>query len=159
MSVERSYDRVHRKIVPTKNKKIRRVNLSDELIAALTELRRRRRAEYLKRGENEIPEIVFCNESGKRMDRINLVGRYFLKCLEKAGLKRRRFHNMRHTFASLLLTDGAPIAYVSEQLGHSSIELTVKKYGRLIPGANRKLVNGLPGRSFSNDSASAVVDS
>ena len=49
------------------------------------------------------------------------------------------------TFASLLLTDGAPIAYVSEQLGHSSIELTVKRYGHLIPGANRSFVNNLPG--------------
>ena len=47
--------------------------------------------------------------------------------------------------ASLLLTAGAPIAYVSEQMGHSSIELTVKRYGHLQPGANRKQINNLPG--------------
>jgi integrase len=45
----------------------------------------------------------------------------------------------------LLLTAGAPMAYVSEQMGHSSIELTVKRYGHLQPGANRKFVNNLPG--------------
>ena len=42
---------------------------------------------------------------------------------------------MRHTYSSLLLTDGAPIAYLSEQPGHSSIDLTVKRYGHLLPGA------------------------
>ena len=61
-------------------------------------------------------------------------------------MRRLRFHDLRHTYASLLLTDGAPIAYVSEQMGHSSIELTVKRYGHLIPGANRSFVNNLPGR-------------
>ncbi len=79
------------------------------------------------------------------MDRANLADRHFLRCLQEAGLKRRRYHDLRHTFASLLLTAGAPIAYVSEQMGHSSIELTVKRYGHLQPGANRKYVNNLPG--------------
>ena len=54
-------------------------------------------------------------------------------------------HDMRHTFASLLLTAGAPIAYVSEQLGHASIQLTVNLYGHLTPSANRHHVNNLPG--------------
>ena len=40
---------------------------------------------------------------------------------------------------------GAPIAYVSEQMGDSRIELTVRRYGHLQPGANRKFVNNLPG--------------
>lgn len=66
-------------------------------------------------------------------------------CLRDAGLKRRRYHDLRHTFASLLLTAAAPIAYVSEQMGHSSIELTVKRYGHLQPGANRGFINNLPG--------------
>jgi integrase len=80
----------------------------------------------------------------------NLVDRHFFRCLQAAGLKRRRYHDLRHTFASLLLTAGAPIAYVSEQMGHSSIELTVKRYGHLQPGANRGFINGLPGTKKSH---------
>ena len=45
----------------------------------------------------------------------------------------------------MLLTNGAPIAHVSEQMGYRSIELTVKRYGHLKPGKNRHFVNALPG--------------
>ncbi len=144
--VKRGIDRVHRIIVPTKNRKIRRVDLSDELLVELALLRKQRKEEWLLKGKNEIPEWVFCNQKGSWLDASNVVNRHFLKCLERAGLRRLRFHDLRHTYASLLLTDGAPIAYVSEQMGHSSIELTVKRYGHLIPGANRSFVNNLPGR-------------
>jgi integrase len=121
------------------------VDLSDELIAGLRELERNRKAECLAKGQNEIPEAVFCNEVGGRMDAANVSERHFHKCLKKAGVRRIRFHDLRHTFAGLLLSYGAPIAYVSEQLGHSSIEMTVKRYGKLLPGANRRFINTLPG--------------
>jgi integrase len=65
--------------------------------------------------------------------------------MEKAGLHRRRPFDLRHTFASLLLTAGAPIAYISEQMGHQNIQLTVKLYGHLQPGANRHWMDKLPG--------------
>jgi integrase len=50
---------------------------------------------------------------------------------------------MRHSYAGLLLTQGASIVYVKEQLGHSSIQMTVDTYGALIPSANRDEVNRL----------------
>ena len=50
----------------------------------------------------------------------------------------------RHTFASLLIQDGQPLAYIKDQLGHSRIKLTVDIYGHLEPGANREAVNRLP---------------
>jgi len=64
--------------------------------------------------------------------------------MEKAGLRRIRFHDLRHTFASLLIQNGESLAYVKDQLGHSSIRLTVDVYGHLVPGANRQAVNKLP---------------
>jgi integrase len=54
------------------------------------------------------------------------------------------FHGLRHTFASLLIQNGEPLAYVKDQLGHSSIKMTVDVYGHLVPGANRQEVNRLP---------------
>jgi len=53
------------------------------------------------------------------------------------------FHDLRHTFASLLIGRGESLAYVKEQLGHSSIQITVDLYGHLVPGANRSAVDRL----------------
>ncbi len=71
--------------------------------------------------------------------------RHLQKSLTKANLRQIRFHDLRHTFASLLIQNGESLAYVKEQLGHSSIKMTVDVYGHLVPGANRQAVNRLPG--------------
>jgi len=55
----------------------------------------------------------------------------------------RRIHDLRHTFASLLLQQGESIVYAKEQLGHASIQITVDTYGHPIPGANREAVDKL----------------
>jgi hypothetical protein len=52
-------------------------------------------------------------------------------------------HSLRHTFASLLLSDGVSPAYVQRMLGHSSIRLTVDLYGRWLPMTNRAAVDRL----------------
>ena len=52
-------------------------------------------------------------------------------------------HDLRHTFASLLLQQGESVVYVKEQLGHGSIQITVDTYGHLIPGANRAAIDRL----------------
>jgi integrase len=63
--------------------------------------------------------------------------------MEKAEVRHVRVHDARHTYASLMLRRGVPIAYVSNQLGHSSIQITVDLYGHFIPGADRHHVEGL----------------
>jgi integrase len=75
----------------------------------------------------------------------NVKNRYFPKTLERAKLRRIRFHDLRHTFASLLIQNGESLAYIKDQLGPSSIKMTVDVYGHLVPGANREAVNRLPG--------------
>ena len=61
----------------------------------------------------------------------------------KANVQQIRIHDMRHTFASLLLQQGESLHYVKEQLGHASIQTTVDVYGHLAPGSNRNAVNKL----------------
>jgi len=107
-------------------------------------LKKRRQAEYLAKGSNEIPQWIFCNGEGNPLDYYNLKHSHFEKCLEHAGIRRIRFHDLRHTYATLLLMQGESPVYVKEQLGHSSIKVTVDIYGRWIPGANRQTVNLLP---------------
>ncbi len=58
-------------------------------------------------------------------------------------MRHLRFHDLRHSFASYLIANGESLAYVKEQMGHASIQITVDTYGHLIPGANRQAVNRL----------------
>lgn len=61
-----------------------------------------------------------------------------------AGLKAYvRLHDLRHTFASLLIQNGESLAYVKEQMGHHSIKITVDTYGHLVPGGNKAAVDRL----------------
>ncbi|MCH8819199.1 MAG: site-specific integrase [Acidobacteria bacterium] len=89
-------------------------------------------------------DLVFPTGIGTAKRGRSLVTRSFRPLLEAAGLRRIRFHDLRHTFASLLLQNGESLPYVRDQLGHSSIKLTVDIYGHLEPGANREAVNRLP---------------
>ena len=73
----------------------------------------------------------------------NYIRRIFKRVLTKAGIREMRLHDIRHTYASLLLSKGESPVYVMEQLGHSSIKITVDIYGHLIPGSNRGAVNKL----------------
>jgi integrase len=67
--------------------------------------------------------------------------RFFNRLLTAAALRRVRFHDLRHSFASLLLQNGESLTYVKEQMGHSSVNVTVDIYGHLVPGGNRQAVD------------------
>jgi len=129
-----------------KSHKPRRVDLNWELRQALVELRDRRMLEAFGRGEEKIPALVFPSQTGGPLDSRNVYHRDFLPCLKAAGLRRVTFHALRHTFASLLIQAGASLAYVKEQLGHSSIQVTVDTYGHLLPGGNIRYVDSLTSR-------------
>ncbi len=63
-----------------------------------------------------------------------------------ARLRTRNPHDLRHTYATMLLMDHYSPAYVQKQLGHSSISITVDIYGHWIPGEGKKdLVKTLRG--------------
>jgi len=124
-----------------KSGKGRRVDMSDQLAAALTDHKRSVAAEAIKAGR-AFPEWVFPTIDGTALDAAN-VRRSLSLCLKKAGLRRIRFHDLRHSFASWLIGNGESLAYVRDQLGHHSVQITVDTYGHLIPGANRQAVNRL----------------
>jgi integrase len=128
----------------TKTKKIRNIDMSDVLQRELETLKKRRQEEYLAKGKNEIPEWVFLNGQEKPPEMGNFRNRVYLKACDEAKIRRRRLHDIRHTFASILLMNGESPAYVKEQLGHSSIKITVDFYGHFIKGSNRQAVNRLP---------------
>ena len=126
---------------PPKNGKVRRVDMSDQLVGTLRDLLRRRKKEALKSGLGGVVETIF-HRNGNPMEQ-NYIRRVFKRILAKAGLREIRFHDIRHSFASLLLSNGESPVYVKEQLGHHSIQMTVDIYGHLIPSSNRGAVNKL----------------
>jgi integrase len=101
----------------------------------------------------ERPTWVFPSLEGTPLDRAN-VEKAFKRALEAANLPLHFTPDrLRHTFASLLPADGVSPAYVQEQLGHSSIKLTVDTYGRWLrkkaPGAVDRLDEPSPTESGS----------
>ena len=78
-------------------------------------------------------ELVFPNRLGKPMDGTNLLHYHFFPLLKRAGLPRVRFHDMRHTAATLLLGRGVNPKIVSEMLGHASISITLDIYSHVLP--------------------------
>jgi integrase len=90
-----------------------------------------------------MPDWIFINSDGGPLEQHNFRNRVFWPLLAKGGLRRIRFHDLRHTFASLLLQQGESPQYVKEQMGHHSIQVTVDIYGHLIPGSNKQAVDRL----------------
>ena len=77
--------------------------------------------------------------------------------LKRAGVRYRKPHALRHTFASLLIAQGESLAYVRDQMGHQSIKITVDIYGHLVPGANKAAVDRLDDATGRNLYATAAV--
>jgi integrase len=92
-------------------------------------------------------EPVFCNDEGSPLNDDSLVKRQFLPALDRAGVKRIRFHDLRHTNVSLRIEQGQNNVYISKQIGHSSAKITLDVYSHLMKEVNteqaQKLDNAL----------------
>lgn len=90
-------------------------------------------------------DLVFASGVGTPYTASN-VRRAFRKLLVASGLPKIRFHDLRHTAASLMLNHGIPVLIVSKRLGHSKPSITIDVYGHLIPGKQEEaasLMNNL----------------
>jgi len=165
MEIQRAYCHRSRKIQSPKNGKTRRVDMSQQLTDTLKALLVERKKDTLLNGWGEVPLLVFVSERGIILDGDHIRGRAFRTVLKKAGLRHIRIHDLRHTFASLLIQNGEFLAYVKEQMGHHSIQVTVDTYGHLVPGGNCQAVDKLddpehvPGATIRNLPATMTHDS
>jgi integrase len=153
ITIRRNVVRGH--ITRPKNGKTRRVDMSQQLTEVLQQLQTQRKAETLRRGWPEVPVWVFCSTTGGVLNKENLRTRVFYRCLAKAGLRHVRIHDLRHTYASLLIQQGESLAYIRDQLGHHSIQVTVDIYGHLVPGGNKAAVDRLDDAPKRNLSATS----
>lgn len=130
---------------PPKTPKSRRsVPLSLELVAEL--LRERDEQERRRRPLGDRHRdlgLVFCQEDGKPLHAHNLVRRDFRKVLARAGLPRIRFHDLRHTAATLFLARNVHPKIVADLLGHASVQVTLDTYSHSIPALAEEAVRDL----------------
>lgn len=82
-------------------------------------------------------DLVFPTETGNPMNHNNMVNRYFRPALVAAKTNQIRFHDLRHTYASLLIEQGENIKYIQNQLGHSNPTVTLNVYAHLMKPTNQ----------------------
>jgi integrase len=80
---------------------------------------------------------VFCNVEGGPLRRPDFHRRSFKPLLKRAGLPNIRFHDLRHTSATLMLGQGIHPKVVQERLGHSQISVTLDVYSHVLPTMQR----------------------
>jgi integrase len=116
------------------------VSLGAAAVEILRVQRKRQREERLAAGPAwQDHDLVFTTAVGTPCDASN-IRRTFWRLLEQASLPRLRFHDLRHTHASLMLARGIHPKVVSERLGHSSIGLTLDTYSHVMPNLQQEAV-------------------
>jgi integrase len=86
---------------------------------------------------------VFVSPTGAIYRHSNFYKRVFKPTVQQLGRKGFRFHDLRHTYATLLISEGAHPRVVMERMGHSSIQITMNTYGHLFPSEDEATINGL----------------
>lgn len=118
------------------------------------EQRRRKAA-----GETVTPwppyDLVFTTSKGTPLDSVN-VSKYFKRHLARLKLPSVRFHDCRHTAASLMLEQGVPLKVISDTLGHSQISLTANTYAHVMPALKREAAAAMD-RVFGDNFPGNVV--
>jgi integrase len=130
---------------PKSAKGRRTVALTPAALEALEHHRERQREESVMMvGLWEENGLVFPNRLGKPMDHNNIYHRDLKRVRERAGLPPAlRFHDLRHTFATLMLSNGESLNVVQETLGHSQASTTLDVYGHVLPNHQKQAMSRL----------------
>jgi integrase len=131
---------------PKTKKSRRRIDLAPSVVEALRVHRRQQLAEQLAGGPGwNADGFVFCRPTGLPWRGTHLYARYLTPLLRRAGLPLIRFHDLRHTAASLLLLAHVDIKVVSELLGHRSVAVTWDRYTHIAPSLQKDAAAALEG--------------
>lgn len=129
---------------PKTDRSRRPVILTATAIAALRRHRVAQAEERLRAGPLwEDDGLVFANTVGKPVEAGNVLRRSFWPLLEKAGLPHIRFHDLRHSAATLLMSKGVHPKVVSEMLGHSKISITLDLYSHTVPAMHQEAAEAM----------------
>jgi integrase len=136
-SVRRTLTRSGGKVVfgePKTKKSRRSIRLTPQAVEALrAHLRRQLRDIEILGDRYQDQGLVFTTDTGGPINPSNLRQRSFASLLKRAGLPHMRFHDLRHTCATLLLSRGVHPKFVQELLGHATIAITLDTYSHVMP--------------------------
>ena len=122
----------------------RKIQLTAASVDALKRHRKRQNEERLAAGELwQDNGLVFASEAGTLVNPTNLRKRSFAALLKRAQLPEIRFHDLRHTCATLLLSRNVHAKYVQELLGHANISITLDTYSHVLPGMGDHTVRAM----------------
>jgi len=108
--------------------------MTSKLALYLKEYRKERENIYLERDQIlGLDSLVFANPDGKSFNP-SVLSHDFERLVKRIGLAGVRFHDLRHSFASLMLLQEANPKVISEALGHSSVAFTLQVYSHIIEG-------------------------
>jgi len=93
-------------------------------------------------------DLVICTPKGIAIRPRNLL-RAFYSLIDKAGVTKIRFHDLRHTHSSLMLKQGENIKVISERLGHSSVRITLDTYSHVMPNMQKEASNRFAKQLFN----------
>jgi integrase len=119
------------------NSSRRTITLGDETIQILRNHHDRQWSQRLRAGDRWVDNgLIFSNSKGRPIC-VSYLTERFKKLLDAAGIPRIRFHDIRHTNASLLISHGVPPTIVARRLGHSKISTTLDIYSHVSEGQQR----------------------
>src|SRR2546421_3878535 len=146
LQVRRTVDKVSGKYMenePKTAKSRRKIVLPQFVVDVLKQHRIKQLEARLQAGEAWIDrDLVFCNAWGDYFP-FSTLDDWFHVLLKEAGLPRIRFHDLRHSAATLLLTMGVHPKVVQELLGHSQIRMTLDTYSHVLPSMQQEAMNRL----------------
>jgi len=102
-------------------------------------------------------DLIFPDEAGNPIDQSNLLKRNFFPAIIKVCIEKIRFHDLKHTFASLLIEQGENIKYIQSQLGHSNPTVTLDVYAHLMKTYNQESVRKLESTIFGTTGRKMVA--
>jgi integrase len=124
-----------------KNGNGRNVRLTSGAVEALKRHRAGQNGEQIRMGSLwQDHGLVFPSQRGTTMNASNLTARSFKSLLKRAGLPDIRLHDLRHTCATLLLSEGVHPKFVQELLGHANISITLDTYSHVLPSMGDQTV-------------------
>ncbi len=123
---------------PKTARSTRQIDIEPRVVAALRRHRTAQLQERLAAGAAwRDDDRVFCDQIGGPLDGRELLRSWFRPLLAKAGLPPVRFHDLRHSYASIALARGVHPKVVQEAMGHSTISVTLDTYSHVVPSLQR----------------------
>ena len=138
------------RVTKPKNGKTRLVDMSLQLTKTLKAYELACKKKGLALGLGDLPEYVFTNEHGRIIKSYSWREHIFNKAIKKAGMKKIRIHDLRHTYATLRISKGDNVADISKQLGHHSIKFTMDIYYHWFPGKKKSEVDVLDDPTYKS---------